>query len=144
MSIASKLLVFLQVSCLAYLLFFTKFMSQGLLLIIQISGILLLLWAVITMRLGNFNIQPELKQNAHFVNSGPYRLIRNPMYTGLIIFFGAGALHSLELTESFVFLILTLVLIIKIRLEEKFLENRFGQAYVNYKSRTYRLLPYIY
>ena len=143
MSIASKLLVFLQVSCLAYLLFFTKFMSQGLLLIIQISGILLLLWAVITMRLGNFNIQPELKQNAHFVNSGPYRLIRNPMYTGLIVFFGAGVLDSFELIQSIVFLILVLVFIFKIRLEEKFLENRFGSVYVNYKSKTYRLFPFL-
>ncbi|MGB5323612.1 methyltransferase family protein [Lutimonas sp.] len=144
MSIASKLLVFLQVSCLAYLLFFTKFMSQGLLLIIQISGILLSLWAVITMRLGNFNIQPELKQNAHFVNSGPYRRIRNPMYTGLIVFFGAGILHSIELTQSIAFLILTLVLIFKIHFEEKFLEERFGSTYLLYKRKTYRLFPFVF
>jgi protein-S-isoprenylcysteine O-methyltransferase Ste14 len=144
MSIASKLLVFLQVSCLAYLLFFTKFMSQGLLLIIQISGILLSLWAVITMKLGNFNIQPELKQNAHFVNSGPYRLIRNPMYTGLIVFFGAGILHSIELTQSIAFLILTLVLILKIHFEEKFLEERFGSTYLLYKRKTYRLFPFVF
>lgn len=144
MSIASKLLVFLQVSCLAYLLFFTNFIGKGILLVAQISGFLLSLWAVLVMRPGQFNIQPEIKHNANFVNTGPYRLIRNPMYTGLIVFFGAGVLHSFELTQSIAFLILTIVLLFKIRLEEKFLEERFGQAYLLYKSKTYRLFPYIF
>lgn len=144
MSNLSKALLFFQFSCLIYLVLFTNFTGRGIFLVVQIIGFFLSLWAIITMRLGNFNIQPEVKPNAQFIDTGPYRLIRNPMYTGLIIFFGAGVLHSMELTGSIVFLILTLVLILKIRLEEKFLENRFGQAYLNYKSRTYRLLPYIY
>lgn len=144
MSNLSKALVFLQFSCLIYLVFFTQFTGQGVLLVVQFGGIFLSLWAIVTMRLGNFNIQPEVKPNAHFVNTGPYRLIRNPMYTGLIVFFGASVLNSFELTQSIVFLILTLVLILKIRLEEKFLETRFGPAYVNYKSKTYRLFPFLF
>ena len=144
MSIASKLLVFLQVSCLAYLLFFTNFRGKGFFLVAQISGFLLSLWAVLVMRPGQFNIQPEIKPNANFVNTGPYRLIRNPMYTGLIVFFGAGALHSFELTQSITFLILTIVLLFKIRLEEKFLQERFGSAYLLYKNKTYRLFPFIF
>ena len=118
MSIASKLLVFLQVLCLAYLLFYTNFAGKGLLLVAQISGFLLSLWAALVMRPGEFNIQPEVKPNANFVNTGPYRLIRNPMYTGLIVFFGAGVLQSFELTQSIVFLILTIVLLFKIRFPE--------------------------
>lgn len=144
MSIASKLLVFLQTFCLAYLLFFTNFTGKGVLLVTQISGFLLSLWAVLIMRLGNFNIQPEVKPNANFVNTGPYRLIRNPMYTGLIVFFGAGVLHSFEMNQSIAFLILTIVLLFKIRLEEKFLEERFGQPYLLYKSKTYRLFPFLF
>ena len=88
---------------------FTNFTGRGIFLVVQIIGFFLSLWAIITMKLGNFNIQPEVKPNAHFVNTGPYRLIRNPMYTGLIVFFGAGGLQSYELTQSIAFLIWTIV-----------------------------------
>jgi protein-S-isoprenylcysteine O-methyltransferase Ste14 len=112
MSIASKLLVFLQASCLAYLLFFTNFVGKGVLLVAQISGFLLSIWTALVLRPGQFNIQPEVKPNANFVNTGPYRLIRNPMYTGLIVFFGAGVLHSFVMNQSIAFLILTIVLLL--------------------------------
>ena len=144
MSNASKILVFLQFLCLAYFVFFTKIMSQGIFLIAQLSGFILALWAVIILRPGYFNIQPEVKFNASFINSGPYRLIRNPMYTGLIVFFGAGVLNSFQPISFLVFLLLVFVLIFKIRLEEKFLENRFGSTYLLYKSKTYRLFPFLF
>ena len=144
MSNASKILVILQLSCLAYLVFFTKFMGQGIFLIAQIIGFILSLWAVIIMKPGYFNIQPEVKSNASFINSGPYRLIRNPMYTGLIVFFGSGMVNSFRLIPCIVFLILVLIFILKIRLEEKFMENRFGPAYLQYKSKTYRLVPFLF
>ena len=143
MSNASKILVILQLSCLAYLVFFTKFMGQGIFLIAQIIGFILSLWAVIIMKPGYFNIQPEVKSNASFINSGPYRPIRNPMYTGLIVFFGSGILNSFRLIPFIVFLLLVFVLVFKIRLEEKFLENRFGETYLLYKSKTFRLFPFL-
>ena len=144
MSKASKILVILQLSCLAYLVFFTKFMGQGIFLIAQIIGFILSLWAVIIMKPGYFNIQPEVKSNASFINSGPYRLIRNPMYTGLIVFFGSGMVNSFRPIPFIVFLILVLIFILKIRLEEKFMKIRFGPAYLQYKSKTYRLVPFLF
>ena len=144
MSNLSKALVFLQFSCLIFLVFFTSFMTQGLLLLVQICGLLLSLWAVFVMRPGHFNIQPEIKPNAHFVNIGPYRLIRNPMYTGLIIFFGSVIFKSFELIPCIVLIILILVLLLKIKLEERFLEKRFGEVYLIYKIKTYRLFPFIF
>ena len=144
MSFASKILVLLQLTCLVYLLIFTKFIGQGIFLTAQISGFILSLWAVIIMRPGYFNIQPEVKSNANFINSGPYRVIRNPMYTGLIVFFGSGMVNSFRPSSFLVYLLLVFVLIFKIKLEEKFLENRFGSAYLEYKSKTYRLFPYLF
>ena len=144
MSNASKLLVFLQFSCLAYLVFFSEFIGQGFFLIAQISGFTLSLWAVIIMKPGYFNIQPEVKSKGTLINSGPYRLIRNPMYTGLIVFFGSGILNSFQPIPFIVFLLLVFVLIFKIRLEEKFLKNRFGSTYLLYKSKTYRLFPFLF
>ena len=143
MSTRSKILVFLQFLCLAYLIIFTNILAHGFLLILQIFGCLLSLWAVMVMKVGRFNIQPEVKINAAFISTGPYRLIRNPMYTGLILFFGAGLLDDFEIIKFIVFLILLLVLLLKIRLEEKFLKKRFGEVYLAYMKKTYRLIPYI-
>lgn len=144
MSTRSKILVFLQFSCLAYLIIFTNILGHGFLLILQIFGCLLSLWAVMVMKVGRFNIQPEVKINAAFISTGPYRLIRNPMYTGLIVFFGAGIFNSPKLINLMVFFLLVAVLLLKIQMEEKFLTTHFGQAYSRYKSRTYRLFPFLF
>ena len=144
MSIQSKILVSLQFFCITYFIFFTDFLGQGWILFLQITGFLLSLWAVIIMKPGRFNIQPEIKPNATFIRLGPYRLIRNPMYAGLIIVFGCSTLNNYKIIEILIFMMLVGVLVIKIQLEEKYLSELFGEDYLNYKKRTHRLIPFIY
>ena len=144
MSNQSKALIIIQFSCLAYLVLFTSIIGQGILLAVQLFGFIVSFWAVIMMRLGNFNIQPEVKSTAKFITTGPYHLIRNPMYTGLILFFGAAVFSSLQIIQLLVVLVLMIVLILKIRLEEKYLEARFGKTYIEYKQKTSRLIPYLF
>jgi len=96
------------------------------------------------MRIGRFNIQPEVKTEAKLIIKGPYKLIRNPMYLGLLLFFGAGLLESFQLIKILVYVILAAVLSIKIMLEEKYLLLKFGAPYSEYKKTSFRLLPYIY
>ena len=144
MSSLSKLLVSIQFLCLAYLVFFTDSMGRGVFLIIQILGFSLALWSVFVMGIGRFNIQPEVKTTAKLVTKGPYRMIRNPMYSGLILFFGVGIIQSLEIINTAVFILLIIVLLSKIFLEEKYLSSKFGKSYQEYKNKSYRLFPYIY
>ena len=143
MSVASKLLVLLQILSLSFLMLSGNILATGILLYLQIFSAILVLWSVWAMKIGNFNVAPEVKKDADFVDSGPYGLLRNPMYTGLILFFGAGLLDDFEIIKFIVFLILLLVLLLKIRLEEKFLKKRFGKVYLAYMKKTYRLIPYI-
>ncbi len=43
-------------------------------------------WAVLTMEISNFNVVPDVRQNARFVHQQfPYRLIRHPMYVSLLL-----------------------------------------------------------
>lgn len=144
MSNLSKLLVIIQFFCLTYLVFFANIASSGIFPILQILGFILAIWSVFAMGIGRFNIQPEVKSQSKLVTKGPYKIIRNPMYTGLILFFGAGVLNVLNIIDLSVFIILCIVLLSKINLEEKYLAAKFGTSYDDYKKKSYRLFPYIY
>ena len=151
MSKKSLFLVIIQFSSFAFFAVAGSLFTPNYWLIAQIIGLLIALWGVLAMKMGNFNIQPEVKHHANMVSSGPYKIIRNPMYTGLLLFFGISVLVNFT-TETFVFsisrvlvfFILAFVLIMKITMEETFLTEKFGESYINYKKKTYRLIPYIY
>ena len=144
MSARSKLLVILQFLCFLYFALFADVLARGLGLIIQIAAAFFCVWAVIIMKPGRFNVQPEIKSNAVFISKGPYRMIRNPMYLGLIIFFAVTVYYDPKLLNLISFFILLLVFLFKIQLEEKFLQESFGQTYEKYKEKTFRLIPYLY
>lgn len=144
MSLLSKVLVIIQFICFLYFALFANVFANGTGLLVQILATILCVWAVIIMKPGRFNVQPEVKTNAVFVSKGPYRIIRNPMYLGLIIFFTVTILNEPKLLHLIVFFMLVLVFLIKIQLEEKFLQASFGKEYEKYKKKTFRLLPYLY
>ena len=144
MSTLSKILVLIQFSCLAFLVFYTKLRGTGFILLLQIIGFSISIWSVFVMKIGRFNIQPEVKTEATLITNGPYKLIRNPMYSGLLLVFGAGLFESFQLIEVSVYVILAAVLLLKIMLEEKYLLLKFGERYSDYKKTSFRLLPYIY
>jgi protein-S-isoprenylcysteine O-methyltransferase Ste14 len=54
-------------------------------LIGEAVGVILMIWAIWTMKLNNLNISPDLKNNSILVLSGPYKLIRHPMYTAVLL-----------------------------------------------------------
>jgi protein-S-isoprenylcysteine O-methyltransferase Ste14 len=144
MSSKSAILIFLQFACFAYFIFYEDLLVNNTLITIQIIGFTLSIWAIIIMRIGNFNVQPEVKINAIFITKGPYKLIRNPMYSGLILFFSANIISDFSFFSLAVFIILIVVFLTKIAMEEDFLNDKFGAQYVKYKKITYRLVPYIY
>lgn len=151
MSNKSRILVYIQFSSFAFFalagsLFATKFW-----LILQFLGLFLGLWGVLAMKMGNFNIQPEVKNSAIMISRGPYKIIRNPMYSGLILFFGISVFVNFDfehllfsVVRLFVFMLLTTVLLLKITMEEQFLSEKFGAKYLDYKKNTFKLLPYIF
>jgi protein-S-isoprenylcysteine O-methyltransferase Ste14 len=73
------------------------------------------------------------------VLSGPFRFTRNPLYLGLTVFY-AGLMLVFELTWGLLFLpiVVWLITIWVIVPEEKYLEQKFGTEYLNYKSRVRR------
>ena len=143
MSKKSSILVILQIITMIYLLLFNSPFVREIGLFIQIIGIVIGLWGILTMRIGNFNIQPEVKSTS-LVTKGPYRWIRNPMYTAVILFYLPIVVLNFNWMNALVFIVLIAVLLMKIKSEEQFLKERFGEDYLLYKKMTKRLIPFVF
>ncbi len=83
------------------------------------------------------------KVDHRIVDTGPYAIVRHPIYTGLIVAIFATAALSGALTTIVGGLLMTLAFWIKARLEERFLREQLGRAaYDAYRRRTPMLLPF--
>jgi protein-S-isoprenylcysteine O-methyltransferase Ste14 len=89
-------------------------------------------------------LQAKTSPNPHrpstvLVLSGNYRFTRNPMYIGLTLMF-AGLLTFFEISWGLLFvpLVVWLITIWVIVPEEKYLEKKFGDEYLLYKSKVRR------
>jgi len=140
----ASLFVFIQFLGLA-IIFLTDsaFSKNYFLLIVEISGILLGFWAIITMKLDNLRIYPDLKENAKLVVSGPYKIVRHPMYLAIILTITPLTIEYFSWLRFVVSLIILIDLLFKLNYEEQLLLNNF-MNYKTYSKKTYRLFPFIY
>jgi protein-S-isoprenylcysteine O-methyltransferase Ste14 len=82
-----------------------------------------------------------LKQDHELVETGPYRWIRHPIYTGILLAFAGSALARAEWRGLLALLIATAALARKIRIEERWLTELFGARYQDYSRRSWALFP---
>jgi protein-S-isoprenylcysteine O-methyltransferase Ste14 len=106
-----------------------------------VLGIALAIWA--RAHLGrNWSSHPTLKEDHELVTSGPYALIRHPIYTGLI--FAALGTGLIEWPWVIVLLGMSIMFIWRVGREEKLMTQQFPDQYPEYKKRTWALFPYIW
>lgn len=84
------------------------------------------------------------KADHHIVDTGPYRLVRHPIYTGLIVAALATAIERGTIVSLIGLAVMVLGFWIKARLEESFLRTELGAAdYDAYARRTGMLMPFL-
>lgn len=138
------ILVFIQLSCLVFILCSAPVISKNIEgILVESAGLFLGLHAIYTMRIGNFNITPKLKQGGEFVHTGPYRIIRHPMYTAQILAVLPLVVDYFSYYRLAALLLLVADLLIKIVYEEKRLLTQFPE-YENYRKQTRKLIPFLY
>ena len=140
----SFIFVFIQFFALAVIGFTGPLLPENpLLLALEFSGLFIGVWAILAMRVGNFHVAPDPLSWSKFVDRGPYRIIRHPMYLALL-------LATLPLIIAYpsplrigAWIMLLLDLVLKIHYEEGLLNNRYSE-YSQYQNQTARLIPGIY
>jgi protein-S-isoprenylcysteine O-methyltransferase Ste14 len=85
-------------------------------------------------------IQPEHR----LVTSGLYGIIRHPSYLGLFVLVLGWGLAFRSGVGVIIAVLMLIVVLARIRAEERLLSETFGAEYDAYRARTWRLVPYVY
>jgi protein-S-isoprenylcysteine O-methyltransferase Ste14 len=101
---------------------------------------LLGLWALTANRPGNFNVHPVPREGGRLVQAGPYRWIRHPMYTAVILFGGGCMFAAASGWRGVAWAVLVGVLVVKARLEEHWMRQTHPE-YEAYMARSWRFVP---
>lgn len=111
--------------------------------VLVISGVSLACWS--RHLLGrNWSSVVQIKQEHQLIEDGPYRHVRHPIYTGLLLAFVGSALRVGDVRGIFAVLLVFFSFWRKFRMEERLLEIAFGETYRRYCSRTAALIPGVF
>ena len=105
-------------------------------------GLLLAVWAMSSNPPGNFNIRPAPRAGARLVEHGPYRWIRHPMYTAVMVCGWAAAGTSASWVAWLSLAALVVVLVVKAVFEERWMLQAHP-GYAAYRQGTRWFLPWI-
>ncbi len=142
--VRSYMLVGVQLACIGVILISGPWVARhAVFFTLELSGILLGTWAILTMKLKNVNAFPEVRPGSRLVTGGPYRWIRHPMYTALLLIMLALVGESFSYWRGLCWLLLSADLVAKLFREETLLQEVFDD-YQAYRSRTWRLVPWIF
>ncbi len=91
----------------------------------------------------NLTAFPTPKENGNLIQTGIYKVIRHPIYSGIIVstlFFGIYIESSWKI---FISICLLILFYFKSNYEENLL-SKFYSEYSDYKKHTYKFFPYIF
>ena len=113
-------------------------------LCIMLSGLGLRIWAVLTLG-ASFRTTIETYANQVVIRKGPYRLIRHPSYSGLILMCcGYGIALQNWLSLAVAVLLPLSALLYRIHIEEAALVSSMGADYSEYRRHTKKLIPWLW
>jgi len=84
-----------------------------------------------------------LKEGHELVQRGPYRFVRHPIYTGVLIMSFATALVESRLAGFVGVLLMFASFWVKLDLEERLMLHQFPERYAAYRQRVKRIIPFV-
>lgn len=109
-------------------------------IILMLCGFSFAIWA--RRHLGRYwSARVTLKEGHQLIESGPYGLVRHPIYSGLLLSMAATVMTIGTLQSLCGYAVLLGALIFKLAAEERLLADHFGQPYQDYRKRVRALIP---
>lgn len=106
-------------------------------------GVAIAIWAR-TILGTNWSGIVTVKQDHTLIRTGPYRTVRHPIYSGLILALFGTALTLGQVRDLVAIVVVFLTLLIKSRTEEQFMTEQFGREYEEYRRTTRALIPFVF
>lgn len=109
-------------------------------IVIIIAGLAFAVWARLHLK-SNWSSVVTVKQDHQLIRSGPYRWVRHPIYSGMILAMAGTAVENGRLRGILGVLLVFIGFWIKSRKEEQFMRRTFGEQYEVYCQSTGALIP---
>jgi len=108
---------------------------------LALAGLAFTWWA--RVHLGrDWSVAVTLKRDHRLVRSGPYAVVRHPIYTGILLaLLGSVIVYHVSPQGLLGLALATFGIVLKLRQEERFLTERFGDAYRSYMAQVRALVP---
>ena len=107
-----------------------------------VAGLLFTVWARVYLG-RNWSGIVTLKDGHELISGGPYRWVRHPIYSGLLLAIAGSAVVRGEWRGLLALVIAFAALWRKLKLEERWLGEAFGEQYAAYRARVYALVPFV-
>lgn len=113
-------------------------------IIAMVLGLALRAWSVIVLG-RNFTVFVQVREAQPVVDTGPYRLLRHPSYSALLLVcLGIGLAIGNWLALLVVVVLPTVAILLRIRVEERALLAGIGEPYRRFAATRKRLIPWVW
>ena len=113
-------------------------------LLLFLSGFVLRWISVVNLK-EQFTVRVAISDNHKLITNGIFKYLRHPSYAGMILYYLGLGLLMHNFLSLIILLVFSLVpIVIRINHEETVLTGHFGNEYIEYKSSSWKLIPYLY
>jgi protein-S-isoprenylcysteine O-methyltransferase Ste14 len=109
---------------------------------LQVAAALLMLWARLTFGMRSFHAAANPTEG-ELVTSGPYALVRNPIYVAVLLFTWTAVAVHFDAETVLLGLVITAGMLVRVFVEERLLRVQY-RTYADYERRVKRLIPFVF
>ena len=108
---------------------------------LTVFGVAFCIWA--RVHIGrNWSPVPALKEEHELITTGPYRIVRNPIYSG-ILFAMLGSALAAGLIYGIIFAVCLVSFVYRVFAEDRLMMQQFPNTYPAYRRKTKALIPFV-
>ncbi|MGY5810599.1 methyltransferase family protein [Rhizobium sp. LEGMi198b] len=109
---------------------------------LTVIGLAFAVWA--RYHLGrNWSGVITVKEDHALIRTGPYAIVRHPIYSGLLLAVIGSAITRGHIGAMLAIACMLYAVLRRVRIEERWMSETFGQAYTDYKAETPALVPFV-